>query len=251
MQKIQSNYIKQQYKSGVKNYTELTTEIGLWDSEKYVFEKYLKKSDRILDLGCGTGRTTFPLFRKGYQNIIGVDLTPEMIEKARELNTHFETDLEFNIGDATALEFSDNQFDSVIFSFNGLMSIPETFNRQKALSEINRVLKKESIFIFTTHDRDKEVSFLKFWQEEKKRWNSGHQNPLLHEFGDLIANSKNEEREIFIHIPSQSEVENLLEKTGFVTVETFYRNEKFSESQEVRNKSGDCRFWIVNKIKDL
>ena len=91
--KIESAFIINQYRSGVKNYSDFTKEVGLWKSENYVFEKYLSKSNFILDLGCGTGRTTIPLFKQGFKNIIGVDLTPEMIEEAQKLNNFFKTKL--------------------------------------------------------------------------------------------------------------------------------------------------------------
>lgn len=249
MQKIESEFIKNQYRSGLESYISLTKEIGLWDSEKYVFRKYLNPKDKILDVGCGTGRTTFPLNNLGYTDIIGIDLTPEMIEIAKGLNVHFNSEIEFKVGDATKLEFLDCTFDVAIFSFNGLMSIPNSTNRNKALNEINRVLKKAGKFIFTTHDREREEQYFDFWKEEKQKWDSGNQNPMLFEFGDLITKSKNESREIFIHIPNQDEVNKLLEKNGFELIETFYRDDEFEESEQIKSKSGACRFWITKKKK--
>lgn len=248
MTKIKAGYIKNQYENSVHNYANFTKEVGVWDSEKYVFEKYLNPSYRILDLGCGTGRTTFPLFKMGFENIIGVDLTPKMIETATGLNEYFDTKIQFRIGDATALKFEDNSFDCVLFSFNGLMTIPGEKNREKAIREINRVLKSNGFFIFTTHDRDGDVQFLQYWKDEAIRWENGLQNPRLYEFGDRIAQSKNEEREIFIHIPNQREVVELMTKNGLEVVDTFYRNELFDESELVKKRSGECRFWITKKI---
>lgn len=247
MRKIESKFVINQYRSGLESYTTLTKEVGLWESEKYVFKKYLNQADRILDLGCGTGRTTFPLDKLGYNRITGVDLTPEMIEIAQELNNHFNSEINFKVGDATSLEFSDAMFDVVIFSFNGLMSIPNSLNRNKAITEINRVLTESGVFIFTTHDREQEGQYLEFWKEEKSKWELGNQNPALFEFGDLITKSKNESREIFIHIPNQDEVRRLLKNNGFEVIETFYRIEKFNESEYIKSKSGECRFWIAKK----
>ena len=67
-------YTKEQYnkEENIKRYGE-GIKIGLWNSEKIFFEKYLNKDDCILDLGCGAGRTTFALSKLGYNNIIGVD----------------------------------------------------------------------------------------------------------------------------------------------------------------------------------
>ena len=247
MKKIQPAYIIDQYKGGVTSYADFTKEVGLWESEKYVFQKYLKKTDQILDLGCGTGRTTFPLFQMGYQNIIGVDLTPEMIQQAHLLNEHFATQVPFSIGDATDLAFEDEVFDAILFSFNGMMSIPGQSRRDLALREISRVLKPEGKFIFTTHDRHAAKAYLAFWAEEKARWDAGLQNARLYEFGDLITTSKNEPREIYIHIPTVPEVAHWLDRHHFTVMETFYRSDQFDEPDKVKEKSGECRFWIARK----
>ena len=248
MQKLSQQFIVTQYRSGIESYSQFTTEVGIWDSEKYVFEKYLQKDDSILDLGCGTGRTTFALYQLGYTNIIGLDLTPEMIAEANKLNTHFKTSISFIIGDATDLPFGKCQFDAVIFSFNGIMSIPQSSKRKKAFEEISRVLKRNGKFIFTTHDREADENYFEFWKEQEKIWQAGQQRKELYEFGDLITSSKNESSEIFIHIPNKAEVIKLFEKEGFQLLETFYRNEKFDESPKVKEKSGECRFWILKKL---
>lgn len=96
-------------------YKQAVLEIGLWESEKIVFNKYLDTSSKILDIGCGAGRTTFGLFKLGYKNIIGLDLTPKMIESAKVLQESIGSDFEFVVGDACALDFSDESFETCIF----------------------------------------------------------------------------------------------------------------------------------------
>ncbi len=247
MNKLTTDFVIHQYQSGIESYSKFTTEVGLWASEQYVFEKYLKKTDKILDIGCGTGRTTFHLFRLGYEQITGVDFTPEMIAEATALNENYQLNITFKEGDARNLEYKDQEFDSVIFSFNGMMSIPNSTQRKKALNEINRVLKGAGMFIFTTHDREKDANYFDFWKEQKQIWSEGRQDPKLYEFGDIITDSKNEERQIYIHIPNQEEINNFLQEGGFEVIETFYRNDKFEESEKVKEKSGECRFWVVRK----
>ncbi|MES1042685.1 class I SAM-dependent methyltransferase [Peribacillus simplex] len=39
----------------------------------------------MLEIGCGTGRTTFALYKKGFQNPTGIDLTPAMLNEAEKI----------------------------------------------------------------------------------------------------------------------------------------------------------------------
>lgn len=248
MDKIGIQFIINQYEEGASSYTDFTTEVGLWESEKYVFKKYLSPTDHILDLGCGTGRTTFSLYQMGYQNIKGIDITPGMIREAQQLNSVYNTNIPFEVGDARKIDDPSKCFDSIIFSFNGLMSIPQYDNRFQVLQEVHRLLRPGSTFIFTTHDRNKDERFFAFWEEQKRIWDQQQQNPQLYEFGDIIASSKNEPNPIFIHIPDRKEVEEMIDKAGFQLVETFYRDELFDEPEAVKIKSGECRFWIVKSL---
>ncbi|WP_258176126.1 class I SAM-dependent methyltransferase [Orenia metallireducens] len=212
-----------------------------------MFDKYFEKDKDILDIGCGAGRTTFALYNRGYKNIIGLDLSQNMIAAAKEINKIKKYDIEFVQGDATSLEFEDNSFDYALFSFNGIMQIPYSKNRINALKEIRRVLKYNGTFIFTTHDRNEEEEFKEFWNSEKERWNKGLQDQRLYEYGDRITGSKNEKGEIYIHIPDREEVLESIVAAGFKLVEDFYRRELFAESDKVREFSGECRFWVVKK----
>ena len=55
--------------------------MALWNSLRKEFG--YSNDVGILDLGCGTGLVGEELHKRGYKNIDGVDLTPEMLEHAR------------------------------------------------------------------------------------------------------------------------------------------------------------------------
>ena len=120
---------------------------GFTSIEQQIIGQYFTLKGRVLDLGCGTGRTTAPLKENGY-DVIGIDLSATMIEFARSKYPG----VDFRVMNACALEFEDESFDHVLFSFNGIDNIIPFAKRLACLGEINRVLKKGGCFIFSSHN---------------------------------------------------------------------------------------------------
>lgn len=117
--------------------------------EQKVIEKYFSDHKmKILDVGCGYGRTTKPLYDMGF-DVTGVDIVPRMIDEAKKNNPQ----VKYELMSATSLNFNDQSFDGVLFSFNGLDFIFPTERRMLALSEISRVLKKDGILILSSHNK--------------------------------------------------------------------------------------------------
>lgn len=126
----------------VSKYAEAAKE-GLTGVEREVIlSHFTDRGGRVLDLGCGVGRTTGPLRELGYE-VVGIDVSEQMIRTA---TTRF-PDVEFQVGDASRLAFRDETFEYVLFSWNGLAELPPA-SRRAALREIHRVLKPEGVFAF-------------------------------------------------------------------------------------------------------
>lgn len=124
---------------------EAATGDGLTDQERQVVEEhFVKPEGRILDLGCGAGRTTRELHEMGFE-VVGCDISDAMIRAAAERLPH----IEFHVGDASNLGFRAETFDYVLFSWNGMSELPEG-PRLDALEEIRRVLKPGGKFAFST-----------------------------------------------------------------------------------------------------
>lgn len=121
----------------------------LFPLEEAIFKEYLTPPGRLLDLGCGSGRTTLSLKGTGHQ-VVGVDIDSDMVEQARKLHA----DIEFRVGDATELEFGEEAFNHVHFSLYGLDRLYPMQSRMDALSEIHRVLRPGGTFIYISHDRN-------------------------------------------------------------------------------------------------
>ncbi len=228
----------------VFDYARAVSNVGLWASERAVFEKFFDKNAALLELGCGAGRIALNLEKLGFSNITASDLSPDMIDIAKNLALDFNSKVRFLVQDACSLDFPDSSFDAAIFGFNGLMQIPRRQMRLKALREIWRVLRDGSCFAFTTHDRDAPKN-AHYWRDERKRWDSGLQNPELEEFGDIRY--RDDRGELFIHSPSRSEVESDLRAAGFSKVFEARRRDISAESQSVLEFSDDCIFWVFKK----
>jgi ubiquinone/menaquinone biosynthesis C-methylase UbiE len=119
---------------------------GLYAKEVTAFS-YIPSSSKVLDIGCGAGRTTTWLAAEGH-DVIGLDFAAKMIEAARSQNPN----MSYVIADATAINFKSSRFDVVVFSFNGIDCIPSRAKRLEALREIRRVLKPGGYFIFSSHN---------------------------------------------------------------------------------------------------
>jgi len=107
------------------------------------------KSKRILDIGCGIGRHSIELTKRGY-TMTGVDLSESMlkaaISKAKEANL----EIDFQKQDARKLTFQ-NEYDVVIMLCEGGFSLMETDEMNfEILQSATKALKSEGKFIFTT-----------------------------------------------------------------------------------------------------
>lgn len=246
-EKVQQSFIIESFADQkiLEQYSQDAAEIGLWEVEKLLIEKYFPREGKILDIGCGAGRTTFGLAKLGYEDIIGIDITPGMIEKAKNNTRKLGEDILFEVGDACNLKYRDNYFAGCLFSFNGIMQIPERDKRIEAFKEIHRVLRKNGVFIFSTHVRDSDPEWKSFWEEEKERWAKGEQDSRIFEYGDRIV--EEDGRLIFLHFPDREEVVSYLKAAGLKLIDEVWLFEEVEESEAVKERASKCKMWVAKK----
>lgn len=108
-----------------------------------------EKSLKILDVGCGTGRHSIELTKRGY-NITGIDLSESQLQVAKEKAAAENLKIKFLHHDARNLPFS-NEFDEAIMLCEGGFPLMETDEMNfEILRNVVKALKKPGKFIFTT-----------------------------------------------------------------------------------------------------
>ena len=107
------------------------------------------KSLRILDVGCGTGRHSIELTKRGYK-ITGIDFSEAQIKKARQKASKQNLEIEFLRHDARDLPFH-NEFDVAIMLCEGGFPLMETDEMNfEILRNVSDALNVQCKFIFTT-----------------------------------------------------------------------------------------------------
>lgn len=108
----------------------------------------------VLDYGCGAGENSVLVASHGAEKVIGVDISPELIELGeKRLALHgFAENAEFRVGSAHELPLEDESVD-VVFG----MAILHHLDLKLASEEVFRVLKKGGRAIFLEPVRNSKV----------------------------------------------------------------------------------------------
>lgn len=119
----------------------------VFGAERQVAEEQLA-GERVLDLGCGTGRL-LPML-SGLSEVVGVDLAKPALTEARK-REHVKS-VSLVCSDARALPFASGTFGGVLFAYNGLDFAATLDDRMQMLRELERVLGAGGSLVFSSHN---------------------------------------------------------------------------------------------------
>src|SRR4030066_1624453 len=192
----------------------------IWLEMQFLLDKYSLSGEKVLDLGCGSGRY-FEYFKGKNVSYFGIDNSEKLIEIAKSKYPQ----VNFQVADCLSLPFSDNFFDK-IFSIAVLHQIPSKDLRVQFLKEAKRVLKPGgSLFLTVWNFRKLKEFFLIFKSIVLKLLGLSKLD-----VGDFLEPwSKKTKR--YYHYFTKNELIDLARKAGF----------EIKESGIIRNERGNRR----------
>ena len=106
----------------------------------------VQPNQRVLDVGCGTGVVAITAALHAAARVTGADLTPELLEVARENARIGGCEIDWHEADVEKLPFADGEFDVVLSQFGHIFAPrPDV-----AVGEMLRVLKSGGTIAFST-----------------------------------------------------------------------------------------------------
>lgn len=117
----------------------------------------LRKTDLILDAGCGRGTTSCYLARKYGSKLIGIDIVPFELEIAKQKAKRLDLKdrVQFFLKDYSQTKFPNNYFDK-IFTLETLVHSP---NLNRTLREFHRILKPGGKLVLFEYSRSSPNGF--------------------------------------------------------------------------------------------
>jgi len=187
-----------------------------------MFQMYdIEKSDRIADVGCGTGSFLKHMKRFGYKNMVGVDASAEMLSKLQE---------KFKGSKVLEAKEIDMKAWSEPKSYKGITAYFDVVNYLASEEEIEKFFRnvhtnlvKKGIFIFDLFDQDviEEVFENSFVQESCEAWSVTWECIEGENQFDVITTVKfAEDPTNYVekhqkYLYSDERIEKLLKKVGF------------------------------------
>ncbi len=158
------NYVNQIFAAIAPRYDLVTKLLSFGQDQRWkrklVGMAALEPQHQVLDLACGTGDITFLMadrVRNG--RVIGVDITPGMIELARSKARSIAARVQFEVGDIMRLDHPDCSFDRITVGY-GVRNVPHI---PQLLNEAIRLLKPGGLFLSLDFGKPAQPSYCRIY----------------------------------------------------------------------------------------
>lgn len=115
---------------------------GYESTEFWMNQLSLQPSAKVLDVGCGTGRTALEMNKRFGCDVTGLDIRPAMLKKARKRAEMSGQRITWRLGSAERMPFADNQFNLVVGE-----SVNVFTDAKKSTREAYRVLAPRGTYV--------------------------------------------------------------------------------------------------------
>jgi len=189
----------------------------------------IKKNDFILDIGCGNGRHLFELYKRGYKNSTGIDLSKNFIKEALIINKeNCDNSITFIKANFIKYHFK-NKFNKAYSFFSGFGYYSDKEN-EKYITSVSQTLKKDAMFIL---DLFNYFYFIKNYQEKINVKKNNFSFTNINKFNlrqsinksiNIIENKKKKikkEYEYTVRYYSAPEIIRILENNNFKIINIF------------------------------
>jgi ubiquinone/menaquinone biosynthesis C-methylase UbiE len=192
-------------------------EAPLLDFDRETVARWFTTPGKLIDLGCGTGRSLGEFSRRGFA-CVGIDLSRESLAVAAERTASAAPPVVLLQGNLCDLDFlPDGQFDYALLLFGTLGMVSGRENRRQVLEHARRILKPAGLLALHVHNVWRHL-----YSPQGRRW-------LLRDVIKRLAGNPtagDTERDyrgiprMYHHSFTRSEVKRLLRDCGFKIRET-------------------------------
>jgi ubiquinone/menaquinone biosynthesis C-methylase UbiE len=126
--------------------------IGFWEVEKTIVDRFIQKdaSWKILDAGCGAGRTSIEFNNMG--NVVyGIDISYDIL-KAADKNKNNLSKIYFVNSDLPNIPIKSSCLDCIVCLHSVLGLVIDKLERKAFIGECHRILNREGLLIFNVHN---------------------------------------------------------------------------------------------------
>ncbi len=125
-----------------------------------IVEKYIDEKSKILVAGSGIGHEAVALAKKGCQ-VLGIDISPKMIEISREKAKGAGVEARFELMDVSSIAIKDCDYSAVVFTPAVYSFIPQRNVRIKMMKKMHHILNSDGKLIFDVKGYRNITKFIK------------------------------------------------------------------------------------------